>query len=181
MIDINPVRATLQKCDGQNCGIQEINDTCYGICGSYSQTFNNYDMSPACSNQCANLVEAKKLSQYSVGNCDKQTPYLPVFWTNAYRYFPKFLQKTKNPRQSLQLCFQSCATSAPHPNECIDDCKLDYSALTSPSKRQFENNRTLQTSTKTNPFHNVGLWIGVGVLGLVILLVIVFGILSRNQ
>lgn len=127
---INPVKATCMKYQGQDHGIQGINDTCFGICAAYSQTNDVYDMDPMCSQACTDLVEKRKYEIFGVGSCDHQVPYRPVIWQQTPRYVPQLLKQGYSPNQALvkcqQLCVQHSNTTA---EECVEKCTLDFNAI----------------------------------------------------
>lgn len=127
---INPVKATCKGKTYDEQGIQELNDTCFGICASYSDTVDTYGMDPNCTKACVDLIEQRKLKQFGVGSCDHQVPYRPVIWEQFGRYFPKLLKQGLNPKDALFSCKRLCKEKSPLvAEECQEACMLDYNAL----------------------------------------------------
>lgn len=130
--NINPVKATCMKYDCTDHGIQGINDTCFGICASYSGTYDTFDMDPKCSKACTDLVEQRKRQIFGVGSCDHQVPYRPVAWEQVPRYVPVLLRKGLNPEQALKKCNELCKSNSLK-EQCQEDCLTDFNAI-----EQFE-------------------------------------------
>lgn len=126
--NINPVKATCMKYDCTDHGIQGINDTCFGICASYSGTYDTYDMDPKCSKACTELVEQRKKEIFGVGSCDHQVPYRPVAWEQVPRYVPILLKKGLKPIQALNKCVKLCESSKLK-EQCQEDCLVDFNAI----------------------------------------------------
>lgn len=136
---INPAKATCASMgDNTEMNIQEMNDTCFGICGAFSGTVDVYNMDPECSKSCTNLIEQRKKQLFGVGSCDHQVPYRPVLWDETPRFVPKLLRDGFSPEHALSKCMQLC-----HSNydsvACKEKCKLDYSAIETQSKEAFHN------------------------------------------
>lgn len=132
MVKINPVKATCQKTEGSGCGLQEINDTCFGICAAFSQASTAYDVEPWCAKACEELVEQKKILQYDKNSCNHQAPYRPVIWNQVPRFLPRLLKKNNdNAELSLKQCKELCQNnvSSQYVDECVGYCDLDYSAI----------------------------------------------------
>lgn len=129
---INPVKATCWKLSKDNSnGIQRINDTCYGVCASFSGTNDVYNMDRDCSRMCDQYVEKRKKEIFGVGSCDHQTPHKPVIWENVPRLFPQVLKMGLKPDDALQACKQVCKKRL-NPSivqECMNYCDLDYHAI----------------------------------------------------
>ena len=136
-MEINPVKATLEH--NPNAGIQELNNTCYGVCTSFAQSGNVWSISPKCANQCNNLVEAKKKEIYGVGYCDHQAPYRPLELEEIPRYFPSLLYSGLSKEQALNQCKQQCSTLRDDKSdECIDKCSIDFNAIITRPKIKVE-------------------------------------------
>lgn len=128
--NINPVKATCMKYSGRDHGIQGLNDTCFNVCASYSETYDTYNMDPACVKACEDFIEQRKREIFGVGSCDHQVPYRPVAWQETPRYFPKLLKKGLNPDQARSTCKNLCKqkTGLLSP-QCEEDCDTDANAL----------------------------------------------------
>jgi len=124
---VNPANAL---CKLQDQGIQELNDTCFGICASFSESDSAYSIDPNCAKICENVIEKKKHELFGVGSCDHQVPYRPVIWNQYGRYFPKLLNRGMNPDEALTKCKKMCGVHSPDVAlECQDKCILDYDSV----------------------------------------------------
>lgn len=105
-----------------------MNDTCFGICGAFSGTSDVYEMDPACTKKCSNLIETRKRQLFGVGSCDHQVPYRPVLWQEIPRFVPRLMKDGYTPENALQKCLDLCKDNY-DPVECSGKCYLDYSAI----------------------------------------------------
>jgi len=127
---INPVKATCMKYSGRDHGIQGLNDTCFGICAAFSNTYDTYAMDPKCSQSCTEFIEQRKHEIFGVGSCDHQVPYRPVAWKQIPRFVPRLLQKGHRVDQARQICKNMCAKAVPLLTaECQETCDLDANAV----------------------------------------------------
>lgn len=136
---LNPVKATCMKYGDRptQYGIQGINDTCFGICAAFSGTNDVYDMDPACSKACTDLVEKRKHELFGVGSCDHQVPYRPVVWGQVPRYVPLLVKKGAPKEQAKQICMKMCEGVPNLVKECQDHCILDSNAVEEMVKEDF--------------------------------------------
>lgn len=136
---LNPVKATCMKYGDRptQYGIQGINDTCFGICAAFSGTNDVYDMDPACSKACTDLVEKRKHELFGVGSCDHQVPYRPVAWGQVPRYVPLLVKKGAPKEQAKQICMKMCEGVPNLVKECQDHCILDSNAVEEMVKEDF--------------------------------------------
>src|SRR5690606_17263003 len=82
-----------------------------------------------CSQTCREYVEKQRVSEFGVGRCDHQTPYIPVIWDQVPHYFPHLL-KDMTPEQALPVCKKMCADRIPSLSlECEDKCITDFYAV----------------------------------------------------
>lgn len=125
---IDPVKATCAKYDCTDQGIQGINDTCFGICASYSGTYDTFNMDPECTASCTELIEQRKREIFGVGSCDHQVPYRPVAWEQVPNYFPNLLRNGLSPESALRKCVSLCQSSNLK-EECQEKCQVDFNAL----------------------------------------------------
>lgn len=172
MYKINPVKATCMKYKGK-CELADINDTCYSICAAYGNSNNVYEMNEECAKTCAKFIEQKKIDLYGVGSCDHQAPYRPVIWGQTPRYFPKLIEKM-SPIPALHECKKRCESTS-LPNQCKDNCELDYNALENFADYERPNynpSPTSQVSLKKLQKHHPILF-GAGILAMLILIILI--------
>jgi hypothetical protein len=185
---INPVKATLESCGGiENCGIQEMNETCYGICGAFTGTNDQYNLLPGCGEACAELIDQKRLRMYGVGHCDHEAPYPPVLWQETPRWVATLTREGKaTPKEALKYCLAKCEGVPNLYHECRNNCKLDYSAIVKenfglprkPSNHRVDD-RELEKMRRQHP---AWFWIGFGIaVFLVLVATIVFLLLLRKK
>jgi len=174
---INPVKATCMKYSGRDHGIQGLNDTCFNVCASYSETYDTYNMDPSCVKACEDFIEKRKREIFGVGSCDHQVPYRPVAWQETPRYFPKLLRKGLNPDQARSACKNLCKQKTGSLSaQCEEDCDTDANAIelfekpisqavTPPTS---ENNKPIVKSEQKN----ISKWVGISL----VILFIFFGV-----
>ena len=188
-IKINPVKATCMKCgdDVKKCGIQELNNTCYSICAAYSGTYDPYNMDQECAKACKALVEKKKLSEFGVGTCDHQQPYLPVIWDQYPHFVPQLLRGGLNPDEALKKGKELCRKNVPNlAAECIEACVTDYNAIESYDLHERIPESNCGVKSKENFSLKEGTenkWVRIGVIiGAVVIIVSVVAFFwKRNR
>jgi hypothetical protein len=127
---INPVRATLLKYKDGNCGLQAINDTCFGICAAFNGVENSQTIDPSCAKSCEELIESRRIAKFGVGSCDHQAPYRPVVWDQVPHYLPQLLKKIPDSRKAKQVCMKMCDERVPNMDtDCKINCETDYNAI----------------------------------------------------
>jgi hypothetical protein len=184
---INPVKATCWKYKDRDHGIQGINDTCYGVCASFSKSGDAYNIDERCGQMCKDLVEKRKIEIFGVGSCDHQVPYLPVIWDQTPRYFPDALENSNNPEIALMKCKKMCEKTN-LVNQCQEECEVDYHAIetySSPISSQItsEKNGTIEkqesngNDKKNDPFSTIILL--VVLIPTVIILILLYFLFRR--
>ena len=124
MQNVNPVKATKTYCEQKGgCGIQELNDTCFGIASAFNGNCNVWNVPEDQAHACEAMINEARYSLFGVGECDHQAPYRPLI-LNRDRLFPTLFSKSGNAIASLKQCQDRCVT-----NECKRDCYLDYLAV----------------------------------------------------
>jgi len=162
---INPAKATCMKYPNQVQDLQSINDTCFGICASFSDSINVFSMDPACTKSCEDLVENRKREIFGVGSCDHQAPYKPVIWGQVPRYVPKLLKKGVTLENARAQCKQMCDKTVPMLNlECREACDLDANAVevdapTPIPARPREMRLVGDTPPPSNKNRNIMIWV----------------------
>ena len=129
---VNPVKATCQKYASKSpdmYGIQGISTTCFGICSAFSGTNDTYDMDPACSKACENLVNQRKFELLGLDSCDHQVPYRPVAWGQIPRFTPQLINQGMSKEKALITCKQLCQNVPNLVKECQETCQLDSDAV----------------------------------------------------
>ena len=116
---INPLKSICLKYKNKDVGINELNDTCYGICASFNKTNDLYQIDRNCSKICEELVNSKK------DDYEKQTPYKPIIWQQIPTYIPDLLKKGIHKNQLLIECKKLCKNNL----ECKEKCELDFNAI----------------------------------------------------
>jgi hypothetical protein len=117
-----------------NYQLQAMNDTCYGVCAAYSDTFqgllDSYYVNDDCAQACKDYIQQYKNDTIVLANdCYPQAPYRAAIFHDVPRYFPALLFKTKNPATALGACKQMCEGTPNHLNECKLNCQTDFDAL----------------------------------------------------
>jgi hypothetical protein len=163
---VNPVKATRMK---GNIGIQEMNDTCFSICGAFSGTNNAYDMDPACSKSCADLIEQKKYEVYGVGSCDHQVPYRPVLWGQVPSFIPGLLRSGYDPDSALKICKEKCK-NINNNLECIEVCDRDYNAIEGYVNTPKEQKMTLKGTSSASSNSNTVMYSLISVVFLILII-----------
>ena len=153
MYKVNPVKATCIKYKNEPNSIQGMNDTCFGICAAFSNTNDVYNMDPDCSKSCLQLIEDKKKQIYGVDSCDHQSPYLPVIWQQVPRFMPILLNTGMQKEQAFKTCLQKCNYSSLS-NQCMEDCKLDYDAVSDKVEYKLPQNTTVEMKQNQNDKNN---------------------------
>lgn len=169
---IDPVQGT---CIKKNAGLQEINDTCYGICAAYSGTVNTYDMDPECSKACEDLIERKKYELFDVGTCDHQAPYRPVIWNDIVHYIPGLLNAGNTPKEALKKCNEQCEKYMGNlTEECKEACLVDYSSIVQPYMEPTKLSRPIRLTKegKDSKANNIILYLTIISALLAVLMVI---------
>lgn len=126
---VNPVKATCMKYPGKSQDLQNINDTCFGICAAFSGTTDVFNMDPACSKSCTDLVEKRKKEIFGVGSCDHQAPYRPVIWDEIPRFIPRLVNKGIPLQEAKRQCMEMCKNVPMLDRDCMDMCTLDANAV----------------------------------------------------
>jgi hypothetical protein len=166
---INPVRGT---CMRHNCNytdnIASLNDTCFSICGAFTNTTDPYNMDPACTRECEKFIEQKRLDDFGVGSCDHQTPYRPVLWGEYSRYVPLLMKKGRTPEQALEEGRKLCDSVSNLEEQCKVDCLTDYNSIERYSKPIVSQSFITDTEKKDPAFF----WIIMIILSLLIFYVV---------
>lgn len=178
---INPVKATCMKYSGRDHGIQGLNDTCFGICAAFSNTYDTFAMDPKCSQSCEDFIEKRKHELFGVGSCDHQVPYRPVVWQQVPRFVPRLLEKGMKVEYARNLCKDMCSSSVPLlAAECRENCDLDANAVEEFKPPVKEVVKDLvkdvkpplrNTSPKKNTYHLIVFWV---ILAIIILAVSIY-------
>src|SRR3990167_4673811 len=90
---INPVKAVMKMYSDGGCGIQKVNDKCFGICSAFNNSNNNWGISRGCEEECKKLVNDMRFAKYGVGWCQHHAPNRPVAWVQVPSFFPDFFGK----------------------------------------------------------------------------------------
>lgn len=165
---INPVKATLQKYENEDCGIHALNDTCFGICGAFSGTNDVYNMDPDCTKACEVLINDARIKKYGVGICDHQAPYRPVLWEQVPHYFPGILNRGYEPKTARKMCLAKCQKMMPGSDECVSNCNTDFNAVVYYPK--LESSIVESDTGNKKSKNNTPLYISLGVLLLLIMI-----------
>ena len=147
---INPLKSICLKYKNKDVGINELNDTCYGICASFNKTNDLYEIDPNCSKICDELVNSKK------HDYEKQTPYKPIIWEQIPTYIPDLLKKGIDKNQVLIECKKLCKNNL----ECKEKCELDFNAIenytenyTEMKNKSLNDNKNLKSSSNQKIYY----------------------------
>lgn len=135
---IDPVKATSTFYKSGGCGINAMNDACFGVCAAFKGTDNNWNLDPNCELQCEKLIEVMRENTYGMDWCDHHAPMRPVNWDQAPHFFPDMFNRTKNVETALRECEKRCK-GTPYPEQCSQNCKLDSYAVV-PVKEGYDTN-----------------------------------------
>lgn len=162
--EINPVNATINKCQKNGCGVNCLSNTCYNICAAFNGAQSVYDIDPQCAKMCQNLVDSKKDQmygdEYRMSRRFPQKP--PVMMDNTPKYFPSLFEKHKNKEVAKKLCYQMCDGDN-NELECKEWCDVLSNAV------QDNSYNLAFTKEQTN---NVIFWLIYIIAGFVLLWVI---------
>jgi len=110
--------------------LANINNTCYEICGAFSNSTDVDNMDPKCTASCKALITEQKMLQLGQSNCDHQAPYPPVLWEQVPNFVPRLVKAGMPPKKALEKCRELCIESVPTLyKECQDRCLLHYNAI----------------------------------------------------
>lgn len=125
-ITISPSTTVKNFCSAkpEGCGIQELNDTCFGVASAYSNNVNAWDVPQLYADDCNKLVNDARYAIYGVGKCDHQAPRRSLLIRNHPRRFVEYYRQLQDPTVALNTCINGCSTL-----QCQDECRLDASAL----------------------------------------------------
>lgn len=184
-IKVNPVLGTMRKC-GNQCGIQEINDTCYGICGAFSGVSNSLMVDPDCAKQCAALVDDEREKMYGVRKCNHQAPERPVLWDRAPHYIPQLAKQhggglAGKLNELEKVCEDMCVKTSDNPvvvSKCKENCRTDAGAIVGVKKVRFEGYENDSRNDKDCDKGVCAPWI----IGVIVVVLVIAGLLAiRNQ
>lgn len=132
---INPVKAVTRMFKEEGCGINTVNDACFGICSAFNNSNNNWMISSDCAKQCETLVNDMRIGKWGLGWCDRHRPDRPVKWVQVPSYFPGYFRETKDVKKALALSYKKCETTS-LPQECKNKALLEsYAVEKLPSPR----------------------------------------------
>ena len=121
---VNPASATKKYCEMKGgCGIQEINDICFGVASAFNGNCNVWDIPESYAQNCNELVNEARKTLFDADRCDHQTPYRPLV-LNRTRQFPRLYAHSGNIQQALRECIQNCDSI-----ECQKNCYIDSYAV----------------------------------------------------
>ena len=176
---INPVKAITNMYKSGDCGIQTVNNACYGICASFNGSNNNWIISPECESQCEKLVNKMRVGKYGVGFCDHHAPNRPVNWGQVPSFFPKNFNECGDVKKALLLSYKDCENTG-LPEECKNKALLDslaveqYNQVNQVNQKDTNNNSQNNVSNyeKANPLVFWLFFIGATVLVAIVLFII---------
>ena len=165
---INPVKAAVKAHKNGNCGIHNLNDTCFGVCAAFKGSDNNWSISPDCECQCEALIEDMRKADFGVGWCDHQAPRRPVNWNQAPHFFPEYFNHYKSVPKALNACYARCNGLKNNSEQCAIHCKTDSYAVEgySSSAGYNDDNNDDDNSPDFSGYekaHPAPFWIGVSV------------------
>jgi hypothetical protein len=126
-LTLNPCAACRKKYDITD--INNINQCCYNTLSAFTgaTSLNQIRNTPEAQN-CIKCVEESKKA-LGRDNCDFRLTAYPS-WIQAPHYFPELLHQTKDVNIAKQQCIKDCQTNR-YPNQCMDNCEMDASAVES--------------------------------------------------
>lgn len=182
--DIDPVKATLNKYKHKNCGINNLNNTCYGICSAFGNTQSNWTVDGNCANSCKELIESRKRHLYrgvSGDNmCNWKAPRVPPYFGRVPNYFPHLLNQYGNVEQAKKECHQMCKNNSRGvPNECKDWCDTLADAVVdiNTGVESYDNDDNGPDYGKYEKAHPWSFYIAFIVTGIILSLVIAIALM----
>ena len=173
--EINPCKAVREKVQSANCDINTMNDLCYGVARAYGKVYGP-KLKKKLEDQCVELITEKKCTN-GHDSCYMRRPTPPPEFNQMDHYFPYLFKKSKNVSDAFNKCSTMCQNTR-FPNTCIDNCKIDASAIQPSGHIESFDHIPTKLSTNSNNITHTTIYISVSVI---IVLIIILFIVFHNK